>query len=252
MINFTYFARSFCLFITPVWVMAAPYELRVYSDDIPKRGQAELELILSVAQPKATDNSPHGRVTQTLIEYGFGLGNGWTVGLELPTSHIQGQHKVEGLKLEAQYVNAHNKDEGVYWGVRSDVGYTTTPYESQGSNSMGINPILGYRLAAWHFVVNPSVEVPLSEPSRQTLFQPSAKVARALIGTRQLGFEYFSSWGRLAAVLPQRQRDETLYLVWDEKLTTSRWSVGLGKPLNPSGGSVDKWVVKVGVNLDLD
>ena len=117
---------------------------------------------------------------------------------------------------------------------------------------MGINPILGYRLAAWHFVVNPSVEVPLSGPSRQTLFQPSAKVARALIGTRQLGFEYFSSWGRLAAVLPQRQRDETLYLVWDEKLTTSRWSVGLGKPLNPSSGSVDKWVVKVGVNLDLD
>jgi hypothetical protein len=231
---------------------AASYELRIYSDDIPEQGDSEIELIMSVAKPHITGDGLKGRVIQTLLEYGYGLGNGWSVGLELPTSHIQGQHKVEGLKLEAQYVAEHNKDQGWYWGVRSDVGYTSTPYEPQGSNSMGINPILGYRWAAWHFVVNPSVEIPLSGSNRQALFQPSAKVARAISSTRQLGIEYFSSWGALSSILPQRQRDETLYLVWDETCASSRWNMGLGKPMNPSGGSVDKWVVKVGVNLELD
>jgi hypothetical protein len=231
---------------------AASYELRIYLDDIPKQGESEIELIMSVAKPKMNTEGPNSRVAQTLIEYGYGLGNGWSIGLELPTSHVQGQHKAEGLKLEAQFVAEHNKDHGVYWGVRTDVGYTYTPYEPQGSNSMGLNPIWGYRLAAWHFVVNPSIEIPLSGPSRQTLFQPSAKLARAFNSRRQLGIEYFSSWGAASSVLPQRQRDETLYLVWDEKLTTSRWNMGLGKPMNPSGGSIDKWVVKIGVNLDLD
>jgi hypothetical protein len=231
---------------------AASYELRIYSDDIPKQGESEIELIMSVAKPKMNSEGLNGRVAQTLIEYGYGLGNGWAIGLELPTSHVQGQHKVEGLKLEAQFVTEHSKDQGAYWGVRTDVGYTSTPYEPQGSNSMGINPIWGFRSAAWHFVVNPSIEIPLSGPSRQTLFQPSAKLARAFNSRRQLGIEYFSSWGAASSVLPQRQRDETLYLVWDEKLTTSRWNMGLGKPMNPSGGSVDKWVLKIGVNLDLD
>ncbi len=231
---------------------AASYELRIYSDDIPEKGDSEIELIMSVAKPKVNSEGLNSRVTQTLIEYGYGLGNGWTIGLELPTSHVQGHHNVEGVKLEAQYVAEHNKGQGGYWGVRTDVGYTSTPYEPQGSNGMGINPIVGYRLAAWHFVVNPSVEIPLSGPHRQTLFQPSAKVARAISSTRQLGVEYFSSWGAVSSVLPQRQRDETLYFVWDEKLSTSRWNMGLGKPMNPSGGSVDKWVVKVGVNLDVD
>jgi len=236
----------------PCVVLAAPYELRVYSDDIPKKDASEIELIMSVANPKRTIEGPQGQVMQTLVEYGYGLGNGWSIGLELPTSHLDGRNQLNGLKIEAQYVAEHNTHQGFYWGVRSDVGYTSSPYETHGSNSLDINPILGYRWSTWHLVMNPSVEVPMSGPNKQTQFQPSAKLAHSISSTTQLGLEYFSGWGALSAMRPQRERDETLYVVWDEKLSSSRWNLGLGKPLNPSGGSVDKWVVKVGVNLDLD
>jgi len=240
------------MLLCPSIAWAASYELRIYSDEHPQKDDAEIELVMSVAKPKPSVDGPSGRVVQTLIEYGYGLGNGWSIGLELPTSHVQGHHKIEGLKAEVQYVAAHSKAQGVYWGVRGDFGYASSPYETQGSNSIGINPILGYRWATWHVVVNPSIEIPLSGHDTQIQFQPSAKLARWVTGTGQLGLEYFSSWGAVSSVLPQRQRDETLYLVWDERLTHSRWSVGLGKPLHPSGGSVDRWVAKVGVNFDLD
>jgi hypothetical protein len=207
---------------------------------------------MSVANPKIAQDSPPGRVIQTLVEYGYGLGNGWSVGLELPVSRVQSRDKVEGLKAELQYVAEHNKHDGFYWGIRGDLGYSSSPYELQGSNSTEINPILGFRGSRWHFIVNPSIERPLSGRESKTQFQPSAKIAHRLSDTRQVGFEYFSQWGTLSAVLPQRQRDESLYLVWDEKLSTSRLNLGLGKPLNPNGSSADKWVVKVGFNLDVD
>lgn len=232
--------------------LAAPYELRIYSDEIPETSEAELELIMSVAKPKATPDAPQGRVMQTLLEYGYGLGNGWSVGLELPISRVQGRDKVEGLKAEVQYVAKHDKHEGWYWGVRGDLGYGSSPYETQGGNSMEINPILGYRWSTWHVVVNPSVEIPLSGHETKTQFQPSAKIAHRLSDSRHVGFEYFSGWGPVNAVLPQRQRDESLYGVWDEKLSASYLNLGLGKPLNPNGGSVDKWIIKVGWTVDVD
>lgn len=231
---------------------AAPYELRIYSDDIPPAGESELESIASTARPIASMNGPQNRVSQMLLEYGYGLGNGWTMGLELPMSHTDGRNKLNGLKVEAQYVTKHDPHQGMYWGVRGDVGYTSSPYESQGGNSADINPILGYRWSQWHIVVNPSVEIQISGPNKHTQFQPSAKLARAISGTTQLGVEYFSEWGRLSALRPQRERDEMLYAVWDEKLAHRRWNLGLGKPIHPSGGPVDKWVLKIGVNLDLD
>ena len=231
---------------------ATPYELRIYADDGPSQGDSELEIITSVAMPKRTDQGPQGRVFQTLLEYGYGLGNGWSIGLELPMSHVDGHNKLNGLKVEAQYVAKHDASHGLYWGVRGDVGYASSPYEPQGSHSVDINPILGYRWSTWHIVVNPSIEIPISGPNSKTQFQPSVKIANRLTGTRQLGLEYFSGWGNLSSVRPSHQRDETLYLVWDEKLTTNRWNVGLGKPLNPSGGSIDKWVLKIGVSMDMD
>lgn len=231
---------------------AAPYELRVYSDDIPRAGESELEAIASTARPRPNLQEPQTRVTQLLLEYGYGLGNGWAIGLELPMSHADGQSKLNGLKVEVQYVTSHEPYQGAYWGLRSDVGYTSSPYEPQGNHSIDLNPILGYRWRQWHFVANPSIEIPISGANRQTQFQPSAKLTYAISGSTQIGAEYFSGWGALSALRPQRERDEMLYIVWDEKMASSRWNLGLGKPLPASSGSVDKWVLKVGINLDLD
>lgn len=207
---------------------------------------------MSVAKPKATEGALQGHVIQTLMEFGYGLGQGWTVGLQLPMSHAQGSYELNGLKAEVQYVVEHDVQRGFYWGVRSDLGYTSSPYETKGNNSLEINPILGLRNGDWHFVLNPSVEIPLSGATKQTQFHPSAKVAKSFSSNQQLGFEYFSRWGALSSALPQRQRDDMLYLVWDTKRASGRWNFGVGKPLAPAAGNVDHWVVKLGAAFDLD
>lgn len=232
--------------------LAAPHELRIYSDDTPKNNEVEVELLISVAQPKPVNAGFNERVIQTLFEYGYGLGHGWSVGLELPMSRHQGRDELNGLKAELQYVAEHDAHRGMYWGVRTDLGYTSSPYEPNGANTFEINPILGYRAGDWHFVLNPSIEIPLSGTTKQTQFQPSAKVAKSLNNSQQLGLEYFSRWGALSSVLPQRQRDDMLYLVCDTQRGSSRWNLGIGRPLAPAAGNVDTWVVKVGVGLDLD
>lgn len=232
--------------------LSASYELRVYTDDIPKQHETEIELIASLAKPQRSASGPKGRVTQLLLEYGYGLGHGWTIGLELPMSQVQGERKLEGLKTELQYVAPHAPDVGFYWGVRGDIGYTSTPYDSTGGNSIGINPILGYRWATWHMTINPSLEIPLSGENSKTQFQPSAKISTAILPHRQLGFEYFSNWGAASAPLARRLRDEAIYVVWDERLNATRLQMGLGRPLHPAEGSVDKWIVKVGLNVDID
>lgn len=247
--------QIFLFWLAMLWApltLAAPYELRVYSDDIPNKGESDIEILMSVARPNASNNALSGRVFQTLVELGYGLGHGWTVGLEMPMSQTQGQANLNGLKAEVQYVSEVPALQGMYWGFRSDVGYIASPYQEGGERSIDVNPILGFRAAGWHVVVNPSFEIPLSGSHRQTQFQPSAKVATATSHNSQLGIEYFSLWGAWSSWLPKRQRDEMLYWVWDKKMSHSRWNVGVGRPLTTSVGNADAWVVKVGVSLDVD
>ena len=64
----TFIAHAFALALTyPLVGLAAPYELRVYSDDIPQQDESEVELIMSLAKPRLTGQSPRGQVFQTLM-----------------------------------------------------------------------------------------------------------------------------------------------------------------------------------------
>jgi len=236
----------------PSVCLAAPYEVTVYSDDIPEKGEAEAELILSVAKARPEDDGPKSRVAQGLAEYSFGIADGWAVGIELPVARADGISKLKGLKAEVQYVHPHDPSSGWYWGVRSDIGYESSVYEARGGNSIDINPVIGYRYSVWHLVINPSVEIPLSGDSSKTIFKPSGEVVADVGGSNAVGLQYFGDMGPLSKILPRSHRDEMLYLVWKKKLGTRRFSVGLGQPFAATSGNVDKWVAKAAISLELE
>jgi hypothetical protein len=230
--------------------MGAPYELVVYSDDMAAPGEMEFEAVASLARRGAGQGLPR-RVGQLLSELNYGIANGWAVGLELPFTYAAGRHKAEGLAVELQYVAPHDDDDGWFWGMRASLGRTTSLREVDAQTSLEVNPLVGYRGAGYRVVFNPSLEGPFKRSEGTVRFQPSAKIAVRTSQRDEMGAEYYADWGPLRHLLPGSKRDETLYLVWDRRASFGRLNLGLGQALRPSG-TADRWVVKLGVQFELD
>ncbi|MFG6485485.1 hypothetical protein ACG04R_02305 [Roseateles sp. BYS78W] len=235
---------------TTTAALAAPFELVVYSDDVAAPGEVEVETVASLAHTRAGSGLPR-RVGQVLGEVNYGIANGWAVGLELPYTYTSGRHKVEGLAVELQYVAPHDEDAGWFWGVRADVGRTASVYEAEAEAHLDVNPIVGYRGGSYRVVLNPSLESPLKRGEGPVRFQPSAKVAVRASQQDEVGAEYYGDWGPLRHPLTGSRRDETLYAVWDRQASFGRLNLGVGQALRTSGGA-DRWVLKMGVQFELD
>ena len=231
--------------------LAAPYELTVYTDDLVSSGEAEAELLVSVAHPRPSDTLDANRVWQTLVEVNYGLGKGWSAGVELPAAVAAQDRRLGGLSLELQYVAPHDTADGWYWGVRGGAGRQWSVYDSGATNGVELNPVLGNRRNNIHLVMNPSAELPVRGEDSRVKFQPSFRLAVRVKERQDLGLEYFADWGPIASPLPPSRRDEALYLVWDKALSFGHLSVGWGRGLR-SSGSQDQWVGKAGLQFEVD
>lgn len=211
-------------------------------------GELEVEAVASLARSRA--GSPR-RVGQALGEINYGIANGWAVGLELPFTYAAGRHKAEGLAVELHYVAPHDEDDGWFWGVRADLGRVASLRESDAEARLEVNPIVGYRGEGYRVAFNPSLESPLKRRDGPVRFQPSAKLALRTSQQDEVGAEYYADWGPLRHWLPGAKRDETLYLAWDRQASFGRLNLGVGQALR-SAGSADRWVLKMGLQFELD
>jgi len=228
------------------------YELLVYSDDLPGKGESEFEELLSVAKPRDISAFPGPTVWQSHTEVNYGLGKGWEIGVEGHATASGTSRKFGGLAVEVEYVDEHDEARGFYWGIRADIGRQASYYEDDWGSAIDVNPILGYRNSGFHLVLNPSLEVPLGGAKSSLSLQPSAKAAWQIPDRSEVGFEYFGDWGSLRQQFSSPQRNQTLYLVWDGQGTWGHFNVGMGKSIRTSAGTPDNWVLKLGVQVELD
>jgi hypothetical protein len=231
---------------------AAPYELTVYSDDLPSRGEAELEILSSLAKINTDEFGIRGNVIQNLIEYNYGLSNELSVGIELPNSIYQHQSKLQGFKAEIQFVPIHDKKSGWYYGIRADYGYESSVYENNGAHGFDINPIIGFRSNAWHFVFNPSIEKQLDSENKKTIFIPAAKMLFGLSGENKIGLEFYGVMGALGSFSPRSQREENLYAVIEKNFSEVKINFGVGKPLHLYEATADAWIAKMALSFEID
>jgi len=249
LLSFTFFL--FLIFSSQS-TQSAPYELTVYSDDLPSRGEAELEILSSLAKVNTDDFGVRSNVIQNLIEYNFGLSNEISVGIEFPNSIYQNHSKLQGLKAEIQYVPEHEKILGWYYGIRADYGFESSVYENTGAHGFDINPIIGLRLYSWHFVFNPSIEKQLDGESKKTTFKPSAKILYGVNGETKIGLEFYGALGAIGSFAPRSQREENLYAVIEKKFSELKINFGFGKPLHLYEATADSWIAKMGLSFDID
>ena len=218
---------------------AAPDDFRVLTDSVTEEGEGEAELQLAYLKPPRHDEH-RSPVLQSLFEASWGIAPLWEVSLQLPGVRLDGNWHLTGVNLETQFISSQGEP-GFYWGARIELARNAPVGEAMVWGTEW-RPILGWRTGAWHVVVNPGIDVPLTGPDRHAIFEPYAKVARRVSPWAQLGIEYFAEAGPLRRFWPANGRTEWALAVVDTEIAGTEVHFGIGKGL--TSGS-DSWVMKM-------
>jgi hypothetical protein len=220
---------------------AAPNEIKVFTDELANLGEHTLESHVNKASspgPKVEDRENPLRI---MPEYSYGVWKNWEFSLQLPLAFTSEQAKLEGYRVELQYVAPHDDERGFYWGANFELSRIDRLGEQPFWNAEFI-PIFGYRWERWHLVANPGFDKPLSGASRSSNFGPAGKAAYRAFERNYLGLEYYQDLGPLKDHLPKEEQSRVLYVAWDGKIGKSDINVGLGRGLTDSS---DRWVLKM-------
>jgi hypothetical protein len=225
-------------FITPLAALAAPNEIKVFTDELAAPGEHTLEVHgnkTSSAGPKADEaRTP----LQLMPEYSYGIAPDWEASLQLPFSFPEHDVRLEGYRAELQYIAPHDENTGFYWGANAELARIEKPADPA-FWSAELIAILGYRTGRWHLVANPALERRLSGESKTTTYTPQAKVAYLVAGRNSLGLEYYAEAPRGSS---RQEQSHMLYVAWDGKIGKSDLNVGVGRGLTDAS---DRWVLKM-------
>ena len=228
------------LLLGPPIAVAAPHEIKVFTDELAGYGEHTLELHMNKALRGAPVTQGRRTPFQVMPEYSYGLRRNWEISFQLPGSWDRDRPRIDGSRVELQYVAPHDDDRGWYWGINMELANLATGGGPR-TWSAELVPIIGLRANEWHFVANPGISRALNGSARKANFEPSAKVARSVAGGNFLGLEYYVEAGPIRRLLPNGKKSQVVYLAWDGKLGKSDINIGLGRGF---AGATDRWVVK--------
>ena len=206
---------------------AAPHEIKVFTDEIAAFREQTLEAHANFAKVPLGAFGGRRRVFQAMAEYSYGIARNWEASLQLPVARAGDTLYANGFRGELQYVATHDDDDGFYWGINTELAYSSPVAERKFWNAE-IIPIVGFRSKSWHAAVNPGVTVPVSGDHRRVLFEPAAKLAYRVNSGNDLGFEYYLELGPLRNFVTGEQQSRVLYAVWDHTQRGVDLNVGLG------------------------
>lgn len=154
---------------------AGSNELQVYRDDMPDKGEYNLEFSTGLLKHAASSELKGVRQLSALAELSYGYSDEWEAGVKLPVYQIHQQWHASGLTAEVRYIATHQQ-QGWYWGAELELGYQS-PYHEQRQWLLELTPIIGYRLGNWHFTANPGMALASrGDEQGELMFEPSAKL----------------------------------------------------------------------------
>lgn len=222
-------------------------EIQVYSDDINRPGEAALEMhgnlvIDGRSRPDYPgEMAPHHELNIT-PEFSYGLTEQFEVGLYVPFSYDAktGDFYNNDAKLRAKWLR---KDENgqQYYGVNVELAHNPLRISPEPWTSE-IRPIYGLRSGAWHFIVNPILDITVSGKSHTPDFVPALKISRKVNGELELGVEHYADLGPINDLLPAPEQMHATYLVTDFRAFDYDFNLGIGRGWRNSD---EHWVIKL-------
>jgi hypothetical protein len=231
---------SWVLFWLPLLAGAAPFEIRVFTDELAPYDDYTLETHANIASRTGVGTGNPATPFQVMPEYSYGMWRNWEISIQLPIAAQSDRLRSNALRAELEYVAPHEDDQGWYRGVNVELAKLAGD-EAQRFWTVEIIPIIGLRVDRWHFAANPGISRPLGGSARKIGFDPAAKVAYRVFGNNYFGVEYYLEAGPIQHWLPSNQRSQVIYLVWDGKIGKSDINVGFGRGVT---GASDRWVLK--------
>lgn len=228
-------------------VIAAPSEVKIFTDELAELHEDSVEFHFNVARLRSPQPGIRQTVIQAMPEYSYGFAKNWEFSLQFPTGHYGGTWRSNGVRTELQYVAPHDDDDGAYWGINAELARNSFFQEGR-STTLEVIPIIGLRTDQWHFVLNPGVTIPFSGETRRVNFEPSAKIAYRLTKNDQIGLEHYSELGPARNFVPRPERYQMLYTAWDRKFGKIDFNIGIGRGRTEAS---DKWVAKMMVDFPL-
>lgn len=215
-----------CAMGVAVCAMAAPQEIKVFTDELARHGEHTLETHANKARQEPL---------QVMPEYSYGVRPNWELSVQVPAT-LGERRRIDGYRAELQYVAPHSDEDGFYWGVNLEVARTVGAVWD-----VELIPIFGYRRDRWHFAANPAIGKAVSGASPATHLDPAAKVAYQAFARNAFGLEYYVEAGPLRHRLAREEQSRVLYFVWDGKVGKSVLNLGIGRGTTDAS---DRWVVK--------
>jgi len=222
----------------PAASLAAPNEIKVFTDELARPGEHTLEVHANKTSSAGAKAEEPRTPLQLMPEYSYGIAPNWEASLQLPFSFPEQDVRLEGYRAELQYVAPHDGDRGLYWGANAELARIEKSGQA-GFWSAELIAILGYRAGRWHLAANPALEQRLTGDARTTSFTPAAKVSYVVAGRNALGAEYYLEAPRGSS---REKQSQMLYVAWDAKLGDSDLNVGVGRGLTDAS---DRWVLKM-------
>ncbi len=226
-------------FLLASGAIAAPNEIKVFTDELANYGEQTLETHVNRASRAGAGAKVSTTPLQAMPEYSYGIWRNWEFSLQLPLAAEEGLQS-GGYRVELQPVAPHNPDRGFYWGANVELANSFSDGEPR-NWQVEVIPILGLRSGRWHIVANPGITRSLSGAERMIRFEPAAKIAYRTGTTDYLGLEYYVEAGPLKHWLPAGEQSRMLYLAWDGKVGRSDINIGIGRGTTDAS---DRWVMK--------
>lgn len=228
-------------------------EIQVYDDAINKPGELGLDVHMNyvasgIKTPQWPGDSPSDHSFRVTPEFNYGLTETWEAGAYLPfLMEANGAKHLEGAKVRIKYLSAP-KDSAFYWGANEELGRVSLRSAEDYWN-LEVRPIFGYRIAKWHFTLNPVLGFSLSGPNRTGPdFSPAFRIRYEPRENLAFGLEHYAGLGNPFSPSAYDQTHVT-FVVVDSEVAGHAVNFGVGKGANANS---DKWTVKAIIGTRFD
>lgn len=195
-------------------------EIQVYTGEIVEPGSLGLTFHNNfTADGRKTAGIPGGIVPHHSLngvpEFAYGVTDWFEAGLYLPVYSLtnSGSIKLDSAKLRALFVQPHNADHELFYGVNFELSYNARHWD-QTRITAEMRPIIGWHLGPVDIAFNPILDTSFDGLSHLD-FSPGERVAYNINPTWAVAVEHYADFGPLRQFYSKSQQDQSVFAVVD-------------------------------------